>query len=43
MVKVQLIAMRVSGATNGNTDMAARQSKAERKKTKKQNLKIKSY
>ena len=42
MVKVQLIAMRVSGATNGNTNMTARQSRAERKKRKKQNLKMKN-
>ena len=37
-----LIAMRVSGATHSNTNMTAGQSRAERKKRKKQNLKIKN-
>jgi len=40
MVKVQLIAMRVSCAAHSNTDMTAGQSRAERKKRKKQNLHV---
>ena len=41
MVKNSVVPMRVSFATHSNTHMAARQSRTERKKKKKQNLKMK--